>query len=78
MVKYLFVKLSVLIFLLGKKRNRERNEKTPNNKIEELPTNVPETNQGRYERNKDVEVKLICDLPNEDMKKAFSKSVLKL
>jgi len=29
----------------------------------------------KTEKGNDVEVKLICDLPNEDMKKAFSKSV---
>ncbi len=33
-------------------------------------------NTGKYERNKDVEVKLICDLANEEIKKIFSKSVI--
>jgi hypothetical protein len=58
----------------GKKRSRDRQERISQMTDETLKFKSCDLTE-KCEKGIDVEVKLICDLPNEDMKKAFSKSV---
>ena len=60
--------------LQGKKRSRDRQDRFFHKNDESLKFK-PDDATEKCERGIDVEVKLICDLPNEDMKKAFTKSV---
>jgi hypothetical protein len=65
--------------LQGKKRSRDRMERFLNKEKEDESLKFKcDENTEKNERGIDVEVKLICDLPNEDMKKAFTKSVRNL
>lgn len=70
-----FFKYLLIFFLnhLGKKRNRDRQERISHRS--DLENNKSKEDSGEKEKGADVEVKLICDLPNEDMKKSFTKSV---
>ena len=60
--------------MLGKKKNREKQDRVSQKNDESLKFKSDEATE-KHEKGIDVEVKLICDLPNEDMKKAFTKSV---
>jgi len=60
--------------LQGKKRNRESPDFS-SQKYDGCLNSKSDNVSEKFERGVDVEVKLICDLPNEDMKKAFTKSV---
>lgn len=61
--------------MLGKKKSREKQDRISHKNDESIKFKNDDAND-KYERGVDVEVKLICDLPNEDMKKAFNKSVI--
>lgn len=61
---------------IGRKRTKEYIDKNPINKYEELINKIDNTPIiSKKEKPKEFEVRLLCDILNEDMKKSFSKTV---
>ncbi len=67
------IKLNILE--KGKKRKRDSQENKSNNTYSEQNKFSSLEYVEKREKGYDIEVKLICDLPNEDLKKSFIKSV---
>lgn len=77
--------LRILIFLesfeklIGRKKLRDtNNEKNLASRYEEIWSKIEncQTSQ-KGEKLKEIEVRLVCDIINEEMKKSFNKTVIK-